>query len=112
MPLIFSFIVTDIPSDLDKFSLGILTSSLNDTAADYHTLGVMLGVSVNKIKAIEKRVVDVKIYLSQMLEKWRSKSEENPQLTDIIKAIRCPTIGNMRLARELEKKWREQGFCK
>ena len=70
----------------------------------------MLGVSDNNIKAIEKRVVDVKIYLCQMLEKWREN--KNRQLTDILKAIRGPTIGNMRLARELEKKWREQGFCK
>ena len=110
MPLIFSFIVTDIPDVFDKSSLGILTSSLNDTAAKYYPFGVMLGVSHNKIKAIENRVVDVKIYLRQMLEKWRES--ENPQLTDIIKAIRCPTIGNMRLARVLEKKWTEEGFCK
>ena len=110
MPLIFSFIVTDIPDVFDKSSLGILTSSLNDTAANYNTFGVMLGVRHNKIKAIENRVVDVKIYLCQMLEKWRES--KNPQLTDILKAIRCPTICNMRLARELEKKWIGQGFCK
>ena len=66
---------------VDKSSLGILTSSLNDTAAKYYTFGVMLGVSHNNIKAIEKRVVDVKIYLHQILGKWRES--ENPQLTDI-----------------------------
>ena len=110
MPLIFSFIVTDIPSDLDISSLGILTSSLNDTAANYNTFGVMLGVRHNNIKAIENRVVNVKIYLRQMLEKWRES--KNPQLTDIIKAIRGPTIGRITFAEKLEKKWIEDGFCK
>jgi hypothetical protein len=88
-------------------SLPILTSKLSDIAARYPTLGLQLGISDGKIKEIESRVVDVQEYLRKMLIEWNK--EERP-LTDILEAIRSPSIGNMRFAKELEEKWIKDGF--
>ena len=89
-------------------SLPILTSKLSDIAARYSMLGLQLGISDGKIKEIESRVVDVQEYLRKMLVEWNK--EERP-LTDILEAIRSPSIGNMRFAKELEEKWIKDGLC-
>ena len=90
--------------DLTK-SFPILTSKLSDIKAQYSMLGLQLGISVGKIKEIESCVVDVKEYLQKMLVEW---NKEKRPLTDILEAIRSPSIGNMRFARE---KWINNGLC-
>ena len=61
------------------------------------------------MKGIEYRVVNVSQYLSDTLSEW--KKNGNGNLTEILDAIRSPTINNKRLANDLEKKWKEKGLC-
>ena len=89
-------------------SLTVLTSKLSDIASQYSMLGLQLGISDGKIRQIESRVVDVKEYLRKMLVEWNK--DEKP-LTDILEAIRSPSIRNMRFAKDLEEKWIKDGFC-
>ena len=102
---------TDVNENFDKDatkSLTILTSKLSGIASRYSLLGLQLGISDGKIKEIESQVVDVREYLRKMLVEWNM--EERP-LTDILEAIRSPSIGNMRFAKDLETKWIQDGFC-
>ena len=102
-----SEIKEDFDGDPTK-SLNVLTNRLSDIAHRYTTLGLQLDIGNGTIKKIEKRVVDVRVCLETMLNEWNVN--EIPY-RDILVAIKSPTIRNMRLAKELEKKWMEEGKC-
>ena len=107
--LILYTLCSDIPDNFDESSLGLLTRKLNDIAHKYSMFGTMLDISYADIAAIENRVINVREYLRQMLGIW---SERGGSPSDIITAIRSPTIGYMALAKKLEEEWTENGFCK
>lgn len=74
----------------------------------YSVLGLQLSVDDDKIKKMEYKVPDVKQYLRCMLMKWMEIGSGD--LRDILEAINSPAINNRRLARDLEKKWKEDGY--
>lgn len=87
----------------------LLIRKLNSLAHRYFAFGVQLCVDIDKIKEMEGKVPDVKQYLRCMLMKWMEIGSGD--LREILEAINSPTINNRRIARDLEKKWKEDGYC-
>lgn len=102
---------SDIPDDFDEdtdAAIPLLIIKLSTIAAQYSQFGLQLGVSNDKIKEIEKKVVNVRECLQNMLAEW---NKESRPLQDVLKAIRSPSVGNLKLARDLEQKWTKDGHC-
>lgn len=105
--ILWCLLYVGVPDNFDMTHFGLLCSKLNDITAQYDDFGIQLGIDIGTIEKFEKKVVDVKTYLSNMLHMWY---RENKPLKGIIEAIRCP-INNKRLANKLENEWKEKGYC-
>lgn len=99
---------TGIPDALGDSQIELLTRTLGSVAHKYSLLGSQLGIDDDDIQKLEHVEVDVSICLKKIVCEWRS--EENPMLKDVIKAIRNEPIKDISLANELEKKWKIAGY--
>ena len=99
--------IADIPDDLDTSHVHLLSVKLSGIARKYHSLGILLGIHVAKLREIEALSPDSRIFLANILNEWR---KERRPLTDIIMAVRSSPINNQELASELEQKWSKEGY--
>lgn len=82
---------------------------LGGIAAKYQSLAIQLGIPLDRVKALEVQVIDVKRCLERMLDAWKSK---NRPLSEVIGALRKQSISRNVLATDLEKKYKKMGLCK
>jgi hypothetical protein len=101
-----------IKEDLDanKESVKILSEELSKVAHKYKDLGIQLLDDFRKIKQIESTVKDVQSYLTEILERWWGRYNDEPPLSELLEAIKSNAIGNKALAIRLEKEWQKNGF--
>ena len=77
---------------------------LNDTRAKWYDIGLQLGVSVGTLNAIKKDYNSTSDCLRETLTKWLKTCPSVPTWNSIVDALRSSTVGEVRLAADLEQK--------
>ena len=80
-----------------------LLTSLLPKAASWNPIGIQLGLSPDELDTIKADSCDVQECLRRVLRKWYD-STPNPTWREVITALRAPLLGEMKLAKELERK--------
>ena len=92
-------------------SLGILHEKLTTKlAASFESLGIQLGLELSEIKALSYKDVDVVKNLRSVLDQWKADGEGRDgaeALRLIIQALKSSTVKQIRLANDLEVKWKD-----
>ena len=86
--------------------LGYLLEVLDPITSEWHSFGIQLGVNPNKLQEFEAyKTSHVRDYLREMLECWLQKST-SATMQDILNALRKPVLGEVRLSKQLEEKYK------
>jgi len=98
---------------LRRASLGIadLATVLNETfpcCAKWYNLGVQLQVDVGILDCFRIMYIDPRDQLREVLRTWLTTSD-NPTWQAMVQALSSPVIKEVRLARELQKKYFSSG---
>ena len=83
----------------------MLVEELNNISAKWNNLGLQLGVSVGALNAIKKDCNSTSDCLREALTKWLKTYPSPPTWSNIVNVLRCNTIGEVRLAADLEQKY-------
>ena len=78
---------------------------LNNVCAKWKKIGLQLGVSVGELNAIKKQYNDPSDCLEETLTTWLTNYSHPPMWTNIIVALRSSTVGEARLAADLEHEY-------
>ena len=88
-----------------------LLELLDPITSKWHAFGIQLGVKPDKLQELEThKTSPVRDYMREMLECWLQKST-SATMQDILNALRKPVLGEMRLSKELEKKYKGTHKC-
>ena len=85
--------------------LHVVMEELNGVIAKWYNIGVQLGVSVGTLKAIEKQYSDPTDCLRETLTTWLKSYPPIPTWSKVVEALRSRTVGETRLAADLEWKY-------
>ena len=90
-------------------------NALHSASFRWYQIGVQLDVPTHSLKNIQQQHHDPVDCLTELLDKWmKSATDPPPSWRALIDALRAPTVGEKRLAEELEEKYysqKEQGKC-
>ena len=93
-----------------KFSTGTAltlkaaVNALHSVCPKWYNIGVQLEVPTFQLKNIEKKTSDAVDQLRDTLDYWINKVP-SPSWRHVVDALEAPSIGENRLAEELEKKY-------
>ena len=90
---------------LSENDLRVLLEELNNISAKWNNLGLQLGVSVGTLNAIKKDCNSTSDCLRETLTAWLKTCPSSPTWKNIVDALRCRTVGEVRLAADLEQKY-------
>ena len=85
--------------------LHVVTEQLNDTRAKWYDIGLQLRISVGTLDAIKEQYDDPSHCLRETLKTWLKTCPSPPTWKNIVDALRCSTVGEVRLAADLEQKY-------
>ena len=85
--------------------LPVVVEKLNDTRVKWYEIGLQLGVSVGTLNAIKKDYNSTSDCLRETLMTWLKTSPSPPTWNDIVDVLRRSTVGEVRLAEDLEQKY-------
>ena len=76
-------------------------NALHSASSKWHQIGVQLDVDTNVLRSIKQESQGD--YLTELLDFWmRNATDPPPSWRALIDALRAPTVGETRLAGELE----------
>ena len=78
---------------------------LNDVRAKWYNIGLQLHVSVGTLDAIKEQYDDPSHCQRETLKTWLKTSLSAPTWSNIVDALRSSTVGEVRLAADLEHKY-------
>ena len=78
---------------------------LNDIRAKWDDIGLQLRMSVGTLDAIKKQYDDPSHCLKETLKTWPKTCPSLPTWKNIVDALRSSTVGEVRLAADLEQKY-------
>ena len=90
---------------LSENDLGVLVEELNNINTKWNNLGLQLGVSVGTMNSIKKDCNGTSDCLRETLTIWLKTCPSPPSWNNIVDALRCRTVGEVRLAADLEQKY-------
>ena len=90
---------------LNENDLCVLMEGLNNIRAKWNNLGLQLGVSVGALNAIKKDYNSTSDCLRETLTTWLKTCRLPPTWSDVVDALRSGSVGEVRLAVELEQKY-------
>ena len=85
-------IVNDLP---------VVMEELNDARAKWYDIGLQLHMSVGTLDAIKEQYDDPSHCLRETLKTWLKTCPSLPTWKNIVDALRCSTVGEVRLATDL-----------
>ena len=85
--------------------LPVVVEKLNDTRVKWYEIGLQLGVSVGTLNAIKKDYNSTSDCLRETLTIWLKTSPSPPTWNNIVDVLRRSTVGEVRLAEDLEQKY-------
>ena len=85
--------------------LPVVMEELNDTRAKWYDIGLQLRMSVGTLNAIKKDYNSTSDCLRETLTTWLKNCPSPPTWKNIVDALRSSTIGEVRLAIDLEQKY-------
>ena len=85
--------------------LPVVVEKLNDTRVKWYEIGLQLGVSVGTLNAIKKDYNSTSDCLRETLTTWLKTSPSPPTWKNIVNVLRRSTVGELRLAEDLEQKY-------
>ena len=83
----------------------MVTEELNAIRAKWYDIGLQLRMSVGRLDAIKEQYDDPSHCLSETLKTWLKTSPSLPTWKNIVYVLRSGTIGEVRLAIDLEQKY-------
>ena len=78
---------------------------LNDVRAKWYNIGLQLHVSVGTLDAIKEQYDDPSHCLRETLKTWLKTSPSAPTWSNTVDALRSSTVGELRLAADLQHKY-------
>ena len=85
--------------------LPVVMEELNDIRAKWDDIGLQLRMSVGTLDAIKEQYDDPSHNLKETLKTWLKTSPSLPTWKNIVYALRSSTVGEIRLAADLEQKY-------
>ena len=85
--------------------LPVVMEELNDTRVKWYDIGLQLRMSVGTLDAIKEQYDDLSHCLRETLKTWLKTCPSPPTWNNIIDALRSSTVGEVRLAEDLEQKY-------
>ena len=85
--------------------LHVVMEELNDARAKWDNIGLQLRVSVGTLDAIKEQYDDPSHCLKETLKTWLKTCPSPPTWKNIVDALRSSTVGEVRLAGDLEQKY-------
>ena len=85
--------------------LPVVMEELNDTRAKWYNIGLQLRMSVGTLNAIKKDCNSTSDCLRETLTTWLKTCPSPPTWKNIVDALRSSTVGEVRLAVDLEQKY-------
>ena len=85
--------------------LPVVMEELNDIRVKWYNIGLQLRMSVGTLDAIKEQYNDPSHCLREALKTWLKTCPSHPTWNNIIDALRSSTVGEVRLAAELEQKY-------
>ena len=85
--------------------LHVVVEELNDTCAKWYDTGLQLHMSVGTLNAIKKDYNSTCDCLRETLTTWLKTNPSPPTWKNIVDVLRCSTVGEVRLASDLEQKY-------
>lgn len=82
-----------------------LINELASVVAEYYTIGVQLGISVNKLQEFEENYSLVNRRFSAVISYWLKGNTEPVTWESLITALESPSVGEETLANELREKY-------
>ena len=83
----------------------VVMEELNDVRAKWYNIGLQLRMSVGTLDAIKEQYDDPSHCLRETLKTWLKTSPSAPTWTNIVDALRSSTVGEVRLAADLQNKY-------
>ena len=83
----------------------VVMEELNDVRAKWYNIGLQLRMSVGTLDAIKEQYDDLSHSLRETLKTWLKTSPSAPTWTNIVDALRSGTVGEVRLAADLQRKY-------
>ena len=91
---------------MSELKLKVLVNELTSIAASkWYDIGIQLDFEDGELKNIGKDHAEVKDRLREMLNVWLKRVDPVPSWNALIDALKAPTVDEMRLAENLEKKY-------
>ena len=85
--------------------LPMVMEELNETRVKWYDIGLQLRMSVGTLDAIKEQYDDLSHHLRETLKTWLKTCPSHPTWNNIIDALRSSTVGEVRLAADLEQKY-------
>ena len=85
--------------------LHVVMEELNDARAKWDDIGLQLRMSVGALDAIKEQYDDPSHCLKETLKTWLKTCPSPPTWKNIVDALRSSTVGEVRLATDLEQKY-------
>ena len=85
--------------------LRVLMEELNNVSSKWYDVGMYLGVSVGRLDVIKKQYSDLTDCFRETLKTWLQTCVPPPTWVNIVEVLRSRTVGEARLAAELERKY-------
>ena len=85
--------------------LHVVMEELNDTRAKWYDIGLQLRISVGTLNAIKKDCNSTSDCLRETLTTWLKTCPSPPTWSNVVDALRSSTVGEVRLAADLEQKY-------
>ena len=85
--------------------LHVVMEELNDARAKWDNIGLQLRMSVGTLDAIKEQYDDPSHCLKETLKTWLKTCPSPPTWKNIVDALRSSTVGEVRLAADLEQKY-------
>ena len=85
--------------------LPVVMDELNDIRANWYNIGLQLRVSIGTLNAIKKDYNSTSDCLRETITTWLKTYPSPPTWKNIVDALRSNTVGEVRLAADLEQKY-------
>ena len=99
----------------DPHDLAFFMEQLLPVASDWKVLGLQLGLTLKELKAIESMPLLIPTgpaaFLQEMLHRWLNRAPPShpfPTITKLCDALRSCTVGEKRVAYDLEQQYQAQ----
>ena len=91
--------------ELSVEDLSVVMEELNDTRVKWYNIGLQLRMSIGTLDAIKEQYDDFSHCLRETLKAWLKTCPSAPTWNNIVAALKSSTVGEVRLAADLEQKY-------